>query len=382
MPSEGRSLTPFSSVSPATSGLERSRPSAPTRAAVDGAMTGRIGYVETIRGLTCFFVVLYHAIGNDPSHGLHAEAGTVYWGIARVLDLVDMPLFAFVSGRVFGIPTGDGRRFLAAYARKMTRLGIPLLSVTTLLLVIVGISGLGPRTTVVAAFTQPFEHLWFLQTSLLLTSLAALGSWIFAERRLTFAIAAALLAGVTYLTTAEPAVNVFSWFNAVVLAPYYFLGHLLAVAAREGKIGFEGRGDGFDTALFGAFLAFGLLALWAEAEPFEQSMEVFRDQLLIGLAVVLLLVTHAPRSRLLAKLAERSYTIYLFHVFVLAPTRMIVVKVWPTAPMSVLLIASLTAGIVLPWMLHAVLARHRLTAFLFQGVMPAGWTGARERVRA
>lgn len=336
---------------------------------------GRIDYAETIRGLTCIFVVLYHAIGNDPAHGLHAEPGSFWWLTARILDLIDMPLFAFVSGRVFGIPTGDGGRYASALMRKVVRLGVPLITVTTLFLIVSRVSGHGAQTTPWLAYVTPYEHLWYLQASLCLMLTAAIGFGVFANHRMAFAVLAAVIATIAYLSIPVTA-SVFSWRNAVSLAPFYFLGVLLGSASRSGLIGFEGRADRLDTVIFGTFMAIGVLALWATETPFGEELEQYRARLLIGISFVLLLATHAPRSTLLAKVAERSYTIYLFHVFLMAPMRMVVVQIWPGAPASVLLVASVGVALGLPWLLHDLIARHPLTAFLFQGVTPPRVTTA------
>lgn len=349
----------------------------PARSASD-----RMGHVEAIRGLSCMMVVLFHAIGNDEAHGVHAATGSVLWQVQHLLDLIDMPLFAFVSGRVFGIPTADGLRFAAAYARKAIRLVVPFLAVTTLYLVVIRVTGHGVTTSPWDAFTRPFEHLWYLQASLCLMTVAAIGSWLFRGRPMVFAVAILAIATIAYLTLPSSETNYLSWRNAVSLAPFYFLGHLIKVSARRGQITFEGRADRFDVALFGTILIFGLLLLWAWGQPWQPTRASFRAILVIGLALVLLLTVLAPRSVVLEALAKRSYTIYLFHVFVMSPTRMAFLKIWPTAPVSVLLVLSVAAGIGLPWMLHAMFSRHRITALLFQGVTPAPRTARWETAGA
>ena len=97
-------------------------------AAAGGATTatGRIAHVEAIRGLACLMVVAYHVIGNDPAHGMRMAEGTAWWVVPRLLDAIQMPLFAFVSGWVFSIPTGDVGRFRAALGRKLLRLALPM----------------------------------------------------------------------------------------------------------------------------------------------------------------------------------------------------------------------------------------------------------------
>lgn len=137
----------------------------------------RLAHVEVVRGLVCALVVVYHAIGSDPLHGLRLPEGSWPWALNRFLDLIDMPLFAFVSGRVFGIATDDPRRFLSAFSKKFIRLGVPLMVVTALYLTLIRVSGHGVGTSVRAAYLLPFEHLWYLQASLWLLAEIGRASW-------------------------------------------------------------------------------------------------------------------------------------------------------------------------------------------------------------
>jgi peptidoglycan/LPS O-acetylase OafA/YrhL len=150
----------FRNAGPTTSGA--------TAGAERGAAARTIGHLETARGLAIVLVVVYHAIGNDPSHGVHAAVGTWPWWTARLFDLVQLPLFAYVSGRVFALPLGDDRRFARALGRKLVRLAVPLVVVTALFMVAMRLSGLGSGPGWVAAYTRSFEHLWYLQASLIL----------------------------------------------------------------------------------------------------------------------------------------------------------------------------------------------------------------------
>ena len=94
-----------------------------------------------------------------------------------------------------------------------------------------------------------------------------------------FAIAAAL-AGVAHLTTPNPPStsspgSISGRSGALLLPrPPAFRRRL-----EGGQIGSRGRGDGFLTsALFGAFLAFGLPPCGRRRSHLEQSMEVFHDR--------------------------------------------------------------------------------------------------------
>ena len=77
-----------------------------------------------------------------------------------------------------------------------------------------------------------------------------------------------------------------------------------------------------------------------------------------------------PRGALLEELGARSYTIYLFHIFFTAPTRMVVLKIWPEAPTVVLFVAAATVGVAVPWFLHDVVRRGRLSSLLLLGLPP------------
>ena len=53
--------------------------------------------VETLRGLACVLLVLYHVIGIDSSTGMRVEDGPVRW-LNDGLAYLRMPLFTFLSG--------------------------------------------------------------------------------------------------------------------------------------------------------------------------------------------------------------------------------------------------------------------------------------------
>lgn len=90
--------------------------------------------IETLRGLACLLLVLYHVIGADASLGLRVEDGPVRW-LNDGLAYLRMPLFTFLSGLVYGLRpfAGNSRAFLVG---KVRRLLIPMLFVGTLFAVL------------------------------------------------------------------------------------------------------------------------------------------------------------------------------------------------------------------------------------------------------
>jgi uncharacterized membrane protein YcfT len=81
--------------------------------------------IQTLRGLACLLLVLYHVVGDDPGAGLQVQDGMLRW-FNDGLAYLRMPLFTFLSGLVCGMRPfhGDSRAFLLGKAR---RLLVPLL---------------------------------------------------------------------------------------------------------------------------------------------------------------------------------------------------------------------------------------------------------------
>lgn len=332
--------------------------------------SGRLLYADALRGAACLMVVLYHAIGNDPAHGVHAAGGTIVWWIARIVEIFQLPLFAFVSGRVFAIATSDAVAFRAGLLRKTARLALPLVSVTLVMVAVFHLNGRPHPPTLAEALTTPFEHLWYLQATLWLTLAAALGSFLFRRRPRLFAAGALAAACLVAFVIPIDFPNTMSLRSAITLAPFFFLGLWMKDAADAGAVRIEGTLDPIVIPGLGLLTCLAVLGLWSLPDPWADTVEAYRFHLLLAMAGVLLASVFALRSRALAALSDRSLTIYLFHVFFLPPARAAVLAVWPSAPTEVVVAAALVAGVAAPWLVHPWIARIPVTALLFHGIMP------------
>ena len=335
---------------------------------------GRIRHIEVIRGIACLMVVAYHVIGNDPAHGMKMPAGSAWWVVPRVLDLVQMPLFAFVSGWVFSIPTAETGRFGGALGRKLLRLALPMVSVSLLYFAIDTARGRTEGIGVVDVLITPYQHLWYLQASLWLVLVASLG--LLAARGRETPVVAGLLAlsVVPFLAAPRFAFDLLAAEQAIYLAPFFLAGLL---ANRIG-VEREARASGTRLAatLGGLTAVCGGMAIvtWflVSTTPAEDMPTHTVPALLLGVAFALLLMLTRPQSRLLENLGERSLTIYLFHVFFAAPAREALLKVWPAVPGGVLFVVAFTVGVVVPWVLHDGIRRFRWSSVLFLGDSPFG----------
>src|SRR5262245_17419808 len=88
--------------------------------------------LQTLRGVACILLVAFHTVGNHPWTGLHVDDDSGYRFFANLFQFIRMPLFTFLSGFVYAyrpvLPGGAAE--LAR--RKLIRLALPLLCVTTL----------------------------------------------------------------------------------------------------------------------------------------------------------------------------------------------------------------------------------------------------------
>ncbi len=317
--------------------------------------------LQTLRGIACVLLVLYHVIGADPSVGLRIADGWLRVGNDG-LAWLRMPLFTVLSGLVYGLRpyAGEPGRFLAGKAR---RLLIPMLVVGTVFaLVQAAVPGTNaPVTHWWLLHLEPVEHFWFLESLcwifLLLVVLESARLLSTPGRFLgVFAAASAL-----YLTVDGP--RLLGIQGAIYLLPYFLAG--LAVTR-----------FGWWTALTRpAVLATGLVVavlavLWIgmpEPNPDRRTPAV----LLAGLSLCALMLALRWPNRWLGTVGNASYAIYLYHVFFTAGARILAERIGLGGQLPLLIAAGVTAGVLGPLLLERAILRfsghHRWPPLLLLG---------------
>jgi len=339
-----------------------------------GRATARLGHVEAIRGLACLMVVAYHVIGNDPAHGMRMPEGGVWWAVPRLLDAVQMPLFAFVSGWVFAIPTESFARFRSTLARKLSRLALPMVSVSLLYLAVATAAGKAEGRGVLDVLILPYQHLWYLQASLWLVGFAALLAWVARGRMLVVGGVGLAVSLLLFLPVPRFPLDLLAAEQAIYLAPFFFAGLLMRRADVETAA--RSTNERFATTLGGLTIVGTASAVttWfafdtaVAGETWIQTVPAF----VFATTVASGLMLARPRSRLLEAIGERSFTIYLFHVLFTAPTREVVTRVWSGIPSPLLFAVIFAVGLAAPFVLHGFLVRNRWTALIFLGQGEAG----------
>ncbi|WP_406871239.1 acyltransferase (plasmid) [Thioclava sp. 'Guangxiensis'] len=337
-------------------------------------------HIETMRGLACLALVSFHVVGSTPQQGLELAASDGLVRLQLMLSDMRMPLFSFISGYVFTALAGPRKGWGQLARGKMRRLLVPLICVGTLFWLTGEAMGRGqmswPETLV-----MPYAHFWFLQATFVLM-MALLGlNWAVARAAPRYyardpaAVSwrnAALIGTVgagLYLSGRLGAVQLFSLPRAAYLAPFFMGGHIVALCLKPALAACSARGwlrivmvlCLLGLTGWGAALAFHLAA---PPEPqIRRALSVA-----IGLGAALSLLVLRVHSRFLAWIGDKSFTIYLFHVFFTAATTLALRGLVEGIDPHLVYPVSLAMGLAGPVALHGVILRSRWLRFACLGI--------------
>ncbi|MCC7278357.1 MAG: acyltransferase [Chromatiaceae bacterium] len=315
-------------------------------------------HIQTLRGLACVLLVLYHVIGSNEYHGLLVTDGLVRW-FNDGLAYLRMPLFTVLSGLVYGLRPfkrgGNSRAFLVGKAR---RLLVPMLVVGTLFALIQSKTP-GTHEGIQHWYLIhiiPVAHYWFLESLLWIFVLIWLLELSAILSRPSGYALIWLASMILYLAVRGP--REFGITGAIYLLPYFLAG--LAVTR-------------FDlwTALSRPWLRGILLLLavlsvvWMGLPQPDQDRRAL-SILVAGMSLCGLCLSLPIEWPWLARIGTYSYAIYLFHVFFTAASRIVLINLGLTM-FSVQLVAGLLLGLLGPMVVDMVASRYRWPALLLVG---------------
>lgn len=275
--------------------------------------------IDTLRGLACLLLVLYHVVGNNSGSGLLLDRSHGLVLFNEVLGYLRMPLFSVLSGYVYARRPfrQNAGGFIAGKAR---RLLLPMLVVgTSFALLQAAVPGSNSQITDWHLLhILPVAHYWFLE-SLFVIFMAILAlEHVSALATTPRFLAVFMAAGVMFVT--EPFPVYFGLAGAVYLFPFVLFGLWCGrfSGATEGAQRLQLQAG--VTLLLVAFLH---AVLVAQALPEYHSLAA----LIIGCGGSLILLRSRIESTLLASVGRYSFAIFLFHTMGSAASRVLLTKV-------------------------------------------------------
>jgi len=314
----------------------------------------KVSKVQTLRGLACLLLVVYHVIGATESQGLRIHGGWLRQ-LTEALVALRMPLFGLVAGAMYGF---SSKRGWTLVRNKAARLLWPMLTVGTLFaLVQYGTPGSNYRIdSLYLLHIVPVAHYWFLESLFLIFCTLALAEAVAPLRSLRSWWGYFVPSVLVYL--AHPGIIWFSVLGATYLLPYFLLG--VGMTRLQWDDRQEQPRSGLLRIALGTLLVAWLMAQGTELDRFSAPM------LLGGLLLSSGFWSLGLRNPLLARIGAYSFAIYLFHVFFTSATRMALHGLALDNALLVLLI-SVPAGVLGPALLQHLIARSRTCSTYLMG---------------
>jgi len=272
--------------------------------------------IDTLRGIACILLVAYHVIGEDMNDGLRVSTG-LYREINDILIYIRMPLFTFLSGMVYAykpFSSGVSDAFIFI-KKKMRRLLIPMLTVGTVFAIIQEFT---PGTNYQITdwkmlHIMPVAHFWYLESLFIIFVLIIFFELIKTfKSKILFALVL-IISSILYIL--DIGFIYFSVSGAFYLLPYFLLG-----------MGFQRYNiTVFFKKPISIFLASSiilmLVLLYIKVLPLYNRMTVIG--LLFGFMSCTAWLSLKLRSVTISKIGNYSYTIYLYHIFFTASSRIL-----------------------------------------------------------
>ncbi len=326
--------------------------------------------IDTLRGLACLLLVLYHVVGDSTAAGLKLSAEHGLSVVNHLVAFGRMPLFACIAGFVYALRPlqGEATQFIGS---KMRRLLLPLFFVgTTFGLLRARMSG----ATIDADFLlrmhlTSIDQFWFLKALfwifLLIVGLERVGAL-----RRPEGFAAVLAASALWFVFWDSP-DTFAISGAVYLLPYFLVGLAIRRFALDGRGSLAAAGCALLVAAALSWSVFGL----------PENRATVAAKLLWGCGLAFVLIRTRMRSEWLAWIGRESFAIYLFHVFFTAATAAALVAM-SVRDVGVLLVAGVLMGVGMPMVAARIIRRSSLLDLLLLGEkgLSVPWPGRKAQL--
>jgi peptidoglycan/LPS O-acetylase OafA/YrhL len=326
----------------------------------------RVSSLDSLRGVACILLVVFHIIGSNSSVGLGLPVGSGWSDFNMLLENLRMPLFAFLSGVVFSFRGLNKGGEAALIFGKIKRLYLPLVFVGMPFLFVqansgysnaqVASPGLGYYLSIL--YLERF-HYWFIHAIFLIFLFLAALSFIFAVNREVLLYS--LFASVLVSFFVSPGIPFFSFSGFVYLLPYFLLGSVLRLYGFKLPVWFR--------LLLLCFLVVAVVGKYFIQENSGGISKISFYGYLVGFLGCAALYYSGLRSSVLSYVGRYSYTIFLFHVFFLAATR-VVLDCFGIADVTTHVLIALFITILACIIVHKLCERNFILSWCFLGQRP------------
>ena len=270
-------------------------------------------HIESLRGLACLLLVVYHTIGDTPLSGLNIEEG-FYRHISDQLSLIRMPLFALIAGYIYANRRYNGNN--KYFTSKAHRILVPFLFIGSLFSLVRHFyqhkSIDLPFQIILNFLVSPDNHFWFLQAIFIVFIVIAILEVITKNSNKRIIPALIAISLIAYLSPYQ--LGLFSLNGATYLLPFFTLGFILNTLKIK-----PFHSQKYQLATY-VMIVFALIII-IFSYSFESGRSI--DKLLISILLISLLYLTNMKSNALTLIGSYSYFIFLYHVFFTASTRTI-----------------------------------------------------------
>lgn len=334
------------------------------------ATSGRLDYVESIRGLACLMLVAFHVTGATSLEGLRLGDAHPLRLLNEALENTRMPVFAFISGFVLHAAIMSMGTLKKSLWSKARRLLIPMATVGALHYMLRSLSGVEQGQPFYSIFFVQYAHFWFLQAGFILNSVLLILSYRLDGNSRRAALILLVVVTPVFISATRWNPNIFSVYQGLYLAPFFFSGHLFCRYLKDRETAGDGLLPSWLTyvvgAAFVASLAWSVLAYTGVVELERPFTNIFR--VAAGLASALFLFLLKPNAKWLVWVGTYTYTIYLFHVMIAASFRGVLTRLLPDIDHAWFFVPCFLAGLFGPVLLQHLLLKNGVTAMLFLGI--------------
>ncbi len=313
--------------------------------------------IDTLRGIACILLVAYHVIGIAPDNGLQVQEGILKDANA-LLVYIRMPIFTFLSGFVYAWRpfSSDWKNFVSG---KIRRLIIPMLFVGTLFAILQAFT---PGTNSIITDWRfmhliPVAHYWFIESLFLIfLIIIPLEHFKLLHNKKSFVLL--FLAAATLFVT-NIGTPWFSIAGAFYLFPYFLVGLYCSRFPVQIK---NQKAIGY------LIVTAVILFLIFYGQQYGEGRRSL-NALIIGTTFCTALLFTEVNSAFLARIGIYSYSIYLFHIFFTAASRIFFKKIGVTNIWE-LFIPGLAFGLIGPILLELIASKYNPSRILLLGKRP------------